>query len=240
MRRLLAVLLAAGLIVWLAAPALPSQPFVPRAVEFEQALATSAWSRAAGGAWRSPVIQAPKRFDLVGLQWQRATSDRREVGTRIRVREAGGRWGRWTLMAADHAGGAGAEPVWAGGADAYQLRMDGPPPPPPALRARFVNATGSATARDRLTTALQRGARRVLATVAGTSARAQTPAPGSRAAPPIIPREQWGADQCKPRAAPSYGAVQVGVVHHTVNANTYAPQDSAAIVLSICRYHRNE
>ncbi|MDP1849881.1 MAG: N-acetylmuramoyl-L-alanine amidase, partial [Solirubrobacteraceae bacterium] len=111
---------------------------------------------------------------------------------------------------------------------------------PPALRARFVNATGSATARDRLTTALRRGAHRVLATVAGTSARAQTPAPGSRAAPPIIPREQWGADQCKPRSAPSYGAVQVGVVHHTVNANTYAPQDSAAIVLSICRYHRNE
>ena len=29
-------------------------------------------------------------------------------------------------------------------------------------------------------------------------------------------------------------------MHHTVNANTYAPQDSAAIVLSICRYHRNE
>ena len=34
--------------------------------------------------------------------------------------------------------------------------------------------------------------------------------------------------------------MQLGFVHHTVNANDYAPQDSAAIVLSICRYHRNE
>ena len=238
MRRLAAVLLAAGLIVWLAAPALSSTSFVPRAVEFEHALDTSAWARAAGGGWRSPVIKAPKRFDLVGLHWRRGERAH-DVVTRIRVRDAGGRWQRWTLMAGDHAGGAGAEPVWAGGADAYQLRMDGPAVPPRGLRARFVNATGSATARDRLTTALRRNVHTVLAALAGDTARAQTPAPGSRAAPQIIPREQWGADQCKPRAAPVYGEVQLGFVHHTVNANSYSAQDSAAIVLSICRYHRN-
>ncbi|MBW3608499.1 MAG: N-acetylmuramoyl-L-alanine amidase [Actinobacteria bacterium] len=234
MRRLVLVLLAAVLVVWLAAPALSSRPFVPRAVEFEQALDTRAWSQGAGGSWRSPVVRAPKRFDLVGLQWRASTG---EAETRIRVREAGGRWQRWTLMADDHAGGAGAEPVWAGGADAYQLRMD---VRPRDLRARFVNATGSATARERLKTALRRGAHGVLAALAGSSARAQTPAPGSRAAPPIIPRAQWGADQCPPRDAPAYGQVHTGFVHHTVNANSYSPQDSAAIVLSICRYHRND
>ncbi|HEV2058611.1 MAG TPA: hypothetical protein VGR11_04580, partial [Solirubrobacteraceae bacterium] len=117
MRRLVLVLLAAVLVVWLAAPALSSRPFVPRAVEFEQALDTRAWSQDAGGSWRSPIVRAPKRFDLVGLQWRASTP---EAETRIRVREAGGRWQRWTLMADDHAGGAGAEPVWAGGADAYQ------------------------------------------------------------------------------------------------------------------------
>ncbi len=31
----------------------------------------------------------------------------------------------------------------------------------------------------------------------------------------------------------------LGVVHHTVDANEYGPQDSAAMVLAICRYHRN-
>jgi hypothetical protein len=234
MRRLAAVLLATGLIVWLAAPALSSQPFVPQAVEFEQALSTSGWSRAAGGGWRSPVVRAPKRFDLVGLRWR---GEPRETATSIRVRDARGRWQRWTRMAGDHAGGAGAEPVWAGGAEAYQLRMD---VRARGLRARFVNATGSATAGDRLKTALRRGAHGVLAALAGSAARAQTLAPGSRAAPPIIPREAWGADQCRPRTAPTYGDVQLGFVHHTVNANTYSPQQSAAIVLSICRYHRDE
>ncbi|MEA2195562.1 MAG: hypothetical protein QOG42_1996, partial [Solirubrobacteraceae bacterium] len=130
MRRLAAVLLAAGLIVWLAAPTLSSRPFVPRAVEFEQALAPSGWSRAPGdGGWQSAVVHAPKRFDLVGLRWRAAP---RETAAQIRVRDASGRWQRWTRMAADHAGGAGAEPVWAGGADAYQLRMASRPR---ALRA---------------------------------------------------------------------------------------------------------
>lgn len=234
MRRLAFLLSAAGLLVWLAAPALSARPFVPRVVEFGQALDTSGWTRAGAGAWRSPVVRAPRRFDLVGLRWHAASGER---AVAIRVRDAGGRWGRWTQMAADHAGGAGAEPVWAGGADALQLRADRRPR---GLRARFVNATGSATAADRLTTRLRRGAHGVLAAIAGTPARAQGQAPGGRAAPPIVPREAWGADQCTPRAAPSYGEVQLGYVHHTVNANSYAPQDSAAIVLSICRYHRND
>jgi len=238
MRRVAAVLLAAGLIVWLAAPALSSHPFVPRAVEFEQALDTGSWVREAGGGWRSPVVRAPKRFDLVGLQWRGgAGAGGHEVTASIRVRDTRGGWQPWTRMADDHAGGSGAEPVWAGGADAYQLRTDARPR---RLRARFVNATGSATARDRITTALRRGAHGVRATLAGSPAPAQATAAGSRTAPQIIPREDWGADQCPPRAAPAYGEVQLGFVHHTVNANTYSPQQSAAIVLSICRYHRNE
>ncbi|MBW3652746.1 MAG: N-acetylmuramoyl-L-alanine amidase [Actinobacteria bacterium] len=236
MRRLAVLLVAAGLLVWLAAPALSSRPYVPRAVEFEQALDTRGWQRTGDGLWRSPVVRAPKRFDLVGLRWRRGASGERQA--RIRVRDGAGRWGRWTLMAQDHAGGAGAEPVWAGGADAYQLRIDGRPR---QLSARFVNATGSATPTDRLSTSLRRAAHSALATIAATApaAIAQTPAPGSRGAPAIIPRAAWGADQCPPRESPAYGEVQVGYVHHTVNANSYAPQDSAAIVLSICRYHRN-
>ena len=42
-----------------------------------------------------------------------------------------------------------------------------------------------------------------------------------------------------PRAAPEYGEVQAAFVHHTVNANDYAPEDSPAIVLGIARYHRD-
>ena len=48
-----------------------------------------------------------------------------------------------------------------------------------------------------------------------------------------------GSDKCPPRADPVYGEVQLAFIHHTVTANEYGPEDSAAMVLGICRYHRN-
>ena len=139
-------------------------------------------------------------------------------------------------MAAGHAGAPGAEPVWAGGADALQLRLERVPRD---LRARFVNATGSATAPARALTAARRAAH---ARSPCSRARPRTRRRRLRriGAPQIVPREAWGAEQCgQPRADPTYGTVQAAFVHHTVNANDYGPQDSAAIVLAICRYHRN-
>jgi hypothetical protein len=68
---------------------------------------------------------------------------------------------------------------------------------------------------------------------------------GARAAqadtsqPPMVPREQWASDKCPPRADPVYGTVNLAFIHHTVSANEYGPEDSAAMVLGICRYHRN-
>ena len=56
-------------------------------------------------------------------------------------------------------------------------------------------------------------------------------------APPYVPRLEWGAQ--RPRAAAEYGRVRLAFVHHTVTANEYAPEDSAGLVRSIQRYHRN-
>ncbi len=225
MRRLLLALAVAGLGAWIAAPALSADPWIPPAVEFGLDVQAPP-----GGAWRSQVIEAPKRFDLVGLSW-RATSHR--VGARIRVRDAAdGSWSPWSAMADDHGAGAGAEPVWAGGADAFQLRLRHVPRD---LRAQFVNATGSATRGQRILTALRRGAHGAYVALAGEPARAQD----ATGAPPMVSREQWGAAACgQPRFAATYGTVQTAFVHHTVNANDYGPEDSAAIVRSICRYHR--
>jgi hypothetical protein len=286
MRRLVVLLAAAVLGAWLASPALSSRPYVPRAVEFAQAIPASAGDGGVDG-WRSAIVRAPARFDLVGLSLDpprivdesllpaRSRVDRRRTrrvdpfesrrsalgrdrrrgfaarrggsrlswrtpaghgDARIRVRDASsGDWSAWVAMAHDHGGAIrGTEPVWAGGADALQVRLSRRPL---GLRAQFVNATGSATPVARALTALRRAAHGALAAIAGTSARAQSGAGGG--APPIVPREAWGAEQCgPPRAAPSYGSVQAAFVHHTVDANEYAPQDSAAIVLAICRYHR--
>src|ERR1700754_4941914 len=55
----------------------------------------------------------------------------------------------------------------------------------------------------------------------------------------MFTRSQWGGDDVVPRAAPAYGQVQIAFVHHTVNTNDYGPEDSAAIVLGIAKYHRD-
>jgi len=226
MRRTLLAFVVAGIGAWIAGPALSTDPWIPPAVEFGQAV-----DAPAGRAWRSGIVEAPARFDLVGLSW-RATS--RRVGARIRVRDAGdGSWSPWSPMADDHVDDAGTEPVWAGSADAFELRLDRAPA---GLRAEFVNATGTATRGRRILTALRRGAHGAYVALAGAAARAQE----LSGAPPMVTREQWGAAACgPPRAAPAYGTVQTAFVHHTVNANDYGPQDSAAIVRAICRYHRS-
>ncbi len=225
MRRLLLALLVAGLGALIAAPTLSSRTWVPPAVEFSQSLAAPT-----GGAWRSAIIRAPKRFDLVGLSWAAA---RRDVDARIRVRDAAdGSWSPWSAMAGDHGEGTGTEPVWAGGADAFQLRLGHAPRD---LRAQFVNATGTSTRGQRILTALRGHAHDAYAALAGEPARAQD----ATGAPPMVTREQWGAAACgPPRFGARYGTVQTAFVHHTVNANDYGPEDSAAIVRAICRYHR--
>ena len=102
------------------------------------------------------------------------------------------------------------QPAWTGRADAYQLRMTHRPQ---AIRAHFVEITGR---------------RRVLARAAVGGE------------PAIVPRSSWDpGNQCPPRAAPVYGRVDLAFVHDTVSPNDYSEADSAAIVLAICRFHRN-
>ena len=160
-------------------------------------------------------VAAPRRFDLIGFTWRSGTA-----AIDVRVRSPQGRWSPWVRAtgAGDHGPDGvpsprATDPVWVGGrSSAYQLRYTGRPR---GLRASFVEVTGPRHAPS-----------------ARASARAS-------AAPAIVPRADWGADQCKPRTAPEYGEVKAAFIHHTVNANDYRPSDSPAIVLAICRYHRN-
>ena len=187
------------------------------AMDLEDAAVT-----AAAAGWRTTrILDAPRRFDLVGLTWARGGA----VDVQLRARRRGGEWTRWTHLhaAADHGPDGrtrvpGTDPVWTGSADQLQLRVRGTAR---GLQARFVRALPAArTARSRAP--LARAARRQI--------------PG---APPIITREQWGADSVPPRSGPAYGQVQLAFVHHTVNANDYAPEESAAIVLAITKFHRD-
>jgi hypothetical protein len=188
----------------------------PRAQSFSLDLPSPTGATAAGSGWHTTrVFEAPKRFDLIGLGWTRGS----RVQAQVRARRRGGRWTRWAALhdAGDHGpdaarGAAGTDPVWTGAADEFQLRLKGRAR---GLRARFVRSGPAARA--------ARASRR----------------PRQAGAPPIITRSEWGGDSVTPRSGPAYGQVQIAFVHHTVNANGYGPEDSAAIVLGIARYHRD-
>jgi hypothetical protein len=205
-------------------PAVPALAARPESL-FEMSLDGAVEARSAAAGWQTTkVFTAPRRFDLVGLVWARGS----HAEAQLRARRRGGRWTDWVALhdSGDHApdderAPAGTDPAFVGAADEFQLRLRGAPR---ELRARFVRALPTA----RLATRLGRRRR-------GRGARsAQAGAP-----PTIIPRAAWGADSVPPREAPAYGEVQIAFVHHTVTANDYGPEDSAAIVLGIARFHRN-
>src|SRR5215208_6003419 len=104
MRKRLAM--AAGLALvtafaWVAAPALSLRPYTPGAVDFERAIpaakrmssravasARRADPREAAPGWISRPIDAPHRFDLVGVAREMRTVE-------VRARDDGGRWSDW-------------------------------------------------------------------------------------------------------------------------------------------------
>jgi hypothetical protein len=229
----------AALAVWAAGPALAAGRYVPDPVELETDVPTPV---VAGGppAVRSArrsvsrVVRPGKRFNLVGLSWRGGKID----SLSFRVRRDGGGWTRWVAVGAGGDDGPdrgsrearkarlSSNPLWAGEADEVQLALSGGRRVRD-LRLRFVNTTGTATPAARHRTRLRERAARSDARQADTSQ------------PSIVPREQWASDKCPPRADPAYGQVNLAFIHHTVSANDYGPEDSAAMVLGICRYHRN-
>jgi hypothetical protein len=130
------------------------------------------------------------------------------VEAQVRARVEGGRWTRWTALPHPHVPLDGTDPAFTGTADELQFRLRGEAK---QLTARFVRALGDAPRNPK--------------------ARA------SQAAPFVIPRASWGADQVPPKGPPSYGVVQAAFVHHTAGTIEYGPEQSPAIVLGIARYH---
>jgi hypothetical protein len=223
-------------LAWVAAPALSLRPYLPPAVDFEQRLPSpsrlshplpdadaASGSSQAGSApgWVSPVLTAPHEFELVGI-----AGEMRAV--QFRARDDGGDWSEWIETESG-------DPVYFGGADEVQVRSTFKPLG--TLHYVNVSGTGGSTG-DRIVEAA-RGA-------INSAVIAMVPAPVAEALAPrpkFVTREQWGANReeggCLPRTGPAYGEVKAGVIHHTVTANDYTVEEGPAIVLGICRYHRD-
>ena len=183
---------------------------LPEPVEFDRTAPPRPAGVASNQGFVSPVLEARRRFNLVGLTWR----GRAEPEIALRARRRGGDWTRWTPATGHHARSA-SEPVWVGRARFVQYRMSRSVP---GLRIRFIDTTRTASA-------LARSAKRKRARKAA----------GRR--PRIRRRAAWGAETCPPRAV-HYGRVRAAVVHHTVTANAYTKRQTRAAILAICRFHR--
>lgn len=237
-RRTLLAATAAG------AGSLIAPPGVLAASGGERAQLFSRWLGALEGT--SPVIVSERPFALVGVQWLAP----RAPALELRVRLADGSWSRWVSAAsaghgpdprtADAAGdragrapdrqsdaaGHLGEPLWAGQADAVQLRADGRLS---GVRLRFVSAEagpGQAAMRDAPN-----------ARAAGF-ALAKPTLPAGPGQPPIIARSAWGRSRARPAVPPSYGAVRMAFVHHTDGLNGYSAAQVPSIIYAIYLYHR--
>ncbi len=205
-----------------------------RAMHFAMSLPGAPATASARRRHVTDVIAAPARFDLLGLRWR----PRKRPRIELRTRRRGGLWSDWLALSltGDHApdgrsAAPGTEPAWTGGADEFQLRFDRSVA---GIRAHFINSTGTTTAAGRARASARRSvasAKRWLAQTGGSVA--------AGAKPTIISRSEWGGRSVPPKRSPEYGRVKFAFVHHTVGTNNYGPEDSAAIVLAIAKYHRN-
>ena len=226
--RLLLLACVGATLAWGVAPALSLDRYAPQPTDFTQPVppvgAATPAQRSAGGdghdgpvRFVSPVIAAPGRFDLVGIE--------RELDpVEYRARPEGGEWSDWIETS-------NGDPVSFGGADELQLRSRGERP---EGRLHYVNVSGTRTFAGSVLTNVREAVNSAFIAVAGTAvAGAQPPAPS------VMTRDAWGASSCPRRTGPSYGEVRAAVVHHTVTANDYSPEEAPGIVLGIWRFHRN-
>jgi hypothetical protein len=183
-------------------------------------LPTPDGAQASGGRWTSPVIRAPKRFELLGIEWDGA-----DPQIQVRARLQDGTWSGWLDAPAGHGHGPDepqggrqlTDPVWTGPARWFELRASRPLGD---VRVVFVDANSSAGPTAAATRYVQSGL------AAG---------PGQ---PRIVARSSWATASCKPRVPWWYGSVELAFVHHTVSANYYRRSQAAGMVRSICLFHK--
>ena len=203
---------AAGLLCVLLA--LPATAAAAKPFDFELAPPQAASAGAASAGSASPKLSTKHRFNLLGMRWRGRAAP--EIG--VRVRRPGRGWSRWVALEAhdDHNPDAGRGERVARASDPLWV--------------------GTANGVQYRMSRRVRGLRLHFVNVGDVTRRARA---AQEPQPAIVSRAEWGAGGCPPRSSPGYGSVKAVHVHHTVSLNDYSPAEAPAMVLAICRYHRN-
>ncbi|HVE92154.1 MAG TPA: N-acetylmuramoyl-L-alanine amidase [Actinomycetota bacterium] len=174
------------------------------------------WSLPASGG----VVKAGRAFSLLGVAWPR--TEREPASVQVRTSRDGVAWTPWTTLEILDGEGPdqGTElgpleataPLWVGGARLVDVRYSGKVPPGATLQ---LVDPGPDPGPSML-----------------SNAHAETAAPG------IVSRAAWGANESMRRGSPRYSSeLRTAFVHHTVTGNDYGRGDSAKVVRSIYAYH---
>jgi N-acetylmuramoyl-L-alanine amidase len=187
---------------------------------------------AAGRESFSTPAQPVSGLGLVGVTWLGPQVE----GVRFALRtDDGDGWSGWqALQTGDcHEGCGDAESsLRSGTTPALVGRVD-------RVQLRVVAPTG-ALPEDLRLSVIDPGEMLVEEGGAGTTRGASTMRAGDDDGPErprIRKRTRWGADERMRSGSPSYGRVEAGFVHHTVNSNGYRRRDVPAIIRGIYAYH---
>jgi len=187
--------------------------------------------------WESEPI--PVEATVVGLSWG---ENEPPAVAWVRATDNGTDWGPWVQLEADQDHGpdgaeatrsvTGTDPVYVGKAEAVQFRVEGPTE---GLEADYVETAGRNL---NLIQKVQHFLKR-LTFLRSNPAQAQPDQPA------IVPRSEWGGDQCLNGAHPdrSYvDRIRLVFVHHTsvsAAANAYTADEVKDRIYAICAYHVN-
>jgi len=187
--------------------------------------------------------QVVEGFATVGVTWAPGQDvDPASLNVSVRSRQDG-RWSAWELLPYEAEHGPdpepgenfrdGTDPVAIGTVEAVQARVDvRTGVAPRGLRLSLVDP-GTSASTERQPPALPGDSE-------GSATAAELVGARSRVTgqPAIFTRSQWGADETmRDHDFLQYGQVSGGIVHHTVNANDYRPEDVPSIIRGIYAYH---
>jgi hypothetical protein len=189
-------------------------------------------------------------FSVLGVSWDTTASAADDTVIRYRVRQAG-TWSDWEAVAASDVApdasspesGSGArgatDPIVALHADGLQIWADSESGTVTGLKAVLVDpgtqegdANPAAAARN-ASTGEEADVRTALATTPGATLPAAAPA-----APAIITRAQWGADESMRTCRPDLSTeVVAAAIHHTASTTAYSAADVPGLLRGFLAYH---